>query len=55
MIDSSQCPIYDRESVTVLTGYVSDNFTKNVISLLVEARYAFGLTGTTAARKVSIS
>jgi hypothetical protein len=54
VIDSSQCPVYDRESVTVLTGYVSDGFTKNILTLLVEARYAFGLTGTTAAQKVSI-
>jgi len=45
--------LYDREQTTVRTGYINDDFTRNIVRLLAEMRAAFAIFRPTAICKVT--
>jgi HK97 family phage major capsid protein len=45
--------LYDREQTTVRTGYINDDFTRNIVRLLAEMRAAFAIFRPSAICKVT--
>lgn len=51
--DFQQCMLFDREQATVRTGYVNDQFIRNMLTLLAELRAAFAIWRGAAFAKVT--
>lgn len=54
VLDSTQVSIFDREELNLRLGFVGNQFTQNLVTLLVEGRYGFAVLGPSAVRKQAI-
>lgn len=46
--------VWEREDAQVMTGYINDDFTKNLVTILAEARAAYGAVRPKAIERVTI-
>lgn len=54
VLDPSQVTIFDRETIKVHIGTIDRQLVENMVTILVEGRFAFALNGPSAVRKVSL-